>query len=212
MGTVLPPYSLVPKKPDMPGISGPAHRAEKATLQGELKWRIALLNAVDVTLDPNTANPHLVLSEDRKRVRYGDTRQDLPNNPERFNTCPIVLGAEWFVGRRRYWEVEVGDRKGRSHSHLGMDTVRLRVGEYKACTAPPTLLPMSVRPSRVGVFLDYEGGEVSFYNVTDRSHLFTFTDSFSGTLRPYFYPRLSAGNTNAAPLIICPVSAQARGN
>ncbi|XP_065418227.1 erythroid membrane-associated protein-like [Chrysemys picta bellii] len=215
-----------------------AHHAEKATLQGELKWRIALLNAgwekarqyaVDVTLDPDTANPHLILSEDRKRVRYGDTCQDLPDNPERFDTCPIVLGAEGFAGGRHYWEVEVGDKPGwtlgvcrESVSRKGQVTltpgngywvVRLRVGEYKACTPPPpTLLPVSVRTSRVGVFLDYEGGEVSFYNVTDRSLLFTFTGSFCGKFRPCFYPRLSAGNTNAAPLIICLVSDQARGN
>ncbi|XP_026517515.1 E3 ubiquitin-protein ligase TRIM39-like, partial [Terrapene carolina triunguis] len=182
----------------------------------------------DVTLDPDTANPKLVLSEDRKRLRLGDKRQDLPNNPDRFDRCPCVLGAEGFAGGRRYWEVEVGDktcwalgvcresvsRKGwvRLTPGNGYWVVWLRGGGYKAGTSPRTPLPVSVRPSRVGIFLDYEAGEVSFYNVTDRSHLFTFTDTFSRTLRPYFYPGLNAGGTNAAPLIICPVPAQARGN
>ena len=73
---------------------------------------------------------------------------------------------------------------------------------------PPTLLSVSVRPRRVGVFPDYERGEVSFYNVTERSHLFTFTDSFSGTLRPYFSPGVNAGVTNTAPLTLCPAPAQ----
>ncbi|XP_026516253.1 E3 ubiquitin-protein ligase TRIM39-like, partial [Terrapene carolina triunguis] len=179
---------------------------------------------VDVTLDPDTANPQLVLSEDQKRVRLGDKRQDLPDNPERFDPCPCVLGAEGFVGGRRYWEVEVGDktrwtlggcresvsRKGKVtlSPEDGYWAVWLRGGEYEALTSHPTPLPVSVRPSRVGIFLDYEAGEVSFYNVTDRSHLFTFTGTFSGTLRPYFY----TGSTNASPLIICPVPAQAGGN
>ncbi|XP_065417353.1 E3 ubiquitin-protein ligase TRIM39-like [Chrysemys picta bellii] len=188
-------------------------------------WCLAL---VDVTLDPDTANPHLILSEDRKHVRYGDTRQDLPNNPERFDTCPIVLGAEGFAGGRRYWEMEVGDktrwalgvcreymsRKGLVTASPGNGywVVWLRDGGYKTCTSPMIPLPVSVRPRRVGIFLDYEAGEVSFYNVTDRSLLFTFTDTFSGTLRPCFCPGLNAEGTNAASLIICPVSAQARGN
>ncbi|XP_065421071.1 butyrophilin subfamily 1 member A1-like isoform X2 [Chrysemys picta bellii] len=214
-----------------------AHRAEKEKLQGELKWRKALLNAgwekarqyaVDVTLDPNTANPDLVLSEDRKRVRHGDKRRVLPYNPKRFDPCVYVLGAEGFVGGRRYWEVEVGDktewdlgvcresvsRKGkvRPTPRNGYWAVGLKGGEYEAFTSPLTPLPVSVRPSRVGIFLDYEAGEVSFYNVTDRSHLFTFTDTFSGTLCPYFSPGYNTGGTNAAPLIICPVPAQAGGN
>ncbi|XP_026518136.1 butyrophilin subfamily 1 member A1-like [Terrapene carolina triunguis] len=203
------------------------HRA-KDKLQAELRWRRAQIYAVDVTLDPDTANPCLVLSEDRKCVRYGDKRQDLPNNPERFDKYPIVLGTEGFAGGRRYWEVEVGDktrwtlgvcresveRKGESFLSpvYGYWAVRLWDGEYEAVTSPSTPLPMSVRPSRVGIFLDYEAGEVSFYNVTDRSHLFTFTGTFSGTLHPYFNPSLNAGGTNAAPLIICPVPAQAGGN
>ncbi|XP_067414625.1 E3 ubiquitin-protein ligase TRIM39-like, partial [Emydura macquarii macquarii] len=182
----------------------------------------------DVTLDPDTANPNLVLSEDRKLVRRGDTRQDLPDNPERFDRCVCVLGAEGFQGGRRYWEVEVGEkthwtlgvcrktvsRKGtvKLTPETGYWVVRLRDGEYKAYTSSPTLIPVRVRPSRVGIFLDYEAGEVSFYNVTDRSQLFTFTDIFSGTLHPYFYPGLSAGAEDAAPLIICPVPAQAGGN
>ncbi|XP_044839862.1 E3 ubiquitin-protein ligase TRIM39-like isoform X1 [Mauremys mutica] len=183
---------------------------------------------VDVTLDPDTANPWLVLSEDRKRVRDGDTRQDLPDNPERFDPCVCVLGTEGFTGGRRYWEVEVGDKTDwdlgvcrESVSRKGDVTlspedgywaVWLRDGGYEACTSPPTPLPVSVRPSRVGIFLDYEAGEVSFYNLTDRSHLFTFTGTFSGKLRPFFCPCNNAGGTNAAPLIICPVPAQAGGN
>ncbi|XP_044839264.1 E3 ubiquitin-protein ligase TRIM39-like isoform X2 [Mauremys mutica] len=183
---------------------------------------------VDVTLDPDTANPNLILSDDRKRVRDGDTCQDLPENPERFDYCYCVLGTEGFTGGRRYWEVEVGDKPDwdlgvcrESVSRKGQVTlspedgywaVVLRDGEYEACSSPSAPLPVSVRPIQVGIFLDYEAGEVSFYNVTDRSHLFTFTDTFSGTLRPFLSPCDNAEGTNVAPLIICPVPAQAGGN
>uniref|UniRef100_A0A8C0H6Z5 Butyrophilin subfamily 1 member A1 n=1 Tax=Chelonoidis abingdonii TaxID=106734 RepID=A0A8C0H6Z5_CHEAB len=178
------------------------------------------LSPVDVTLDPDTANPELVLSEDGKRVRDGDKRQDLPDKPERFDFYPCVLGAEGFAGGRRYWEVEVGDktrwdlgvcresvsRKGcvSLTPEDGYWVLELWDGVYQALTSSSTPLPMSARPSRVGIFLDYEAGEVSFYNVTDRSHLFTFTGTFSGTLRPYFCPHLNAGGANVAPLSICP--------
>ncbi|XP_074873202.1 butyrophilin subfamily 1 member A1-like isoform X2 [Carettochelys insculpta] len=202
------------------------HRA-KEKLQGELEWRRALLNAVDVTLDPDTANPQLVLSEDRKRVSDGGTWQDLPDNPERFDYWLCVLGAERLTGGRCYWEVEVGDKTewelgvcresvcrkwGVSLSPgNGYWAVRLWYRGYSARTDPPTPLPVSARPGRVGIFLHYEAGEVSFYNVTDGSHLFTFTDTFSGPLRPYFCPGYRDGGTNAAPLTICPGPAQPQG-
>ncbi|XP_039360182.1 E3 ubiquitin-protein ligase TRIM39-like [Mauremys reevesii] len=183
---------------------------------------------LDVTLDPDTAHPNLVLSQDRKRVRHKTKRQNLPNNPERFDPCVFVLGAEGFTGGRHYWEVEVGDKtrwilgvckesvSRKSPDHLspknGYWTVCLRDGEYEALTFPAAPLHVGIRPCQVGIFLDYKAGEVSFYNVTDRSHLFTFTDTFSGTVRPFFSPCANAGGKNAAPLILCSVPAQARGN
>ncbi|XP_059575044.1 E3 ubiquitin-protein ligase TRIM39-like [Alligator mississippiensis] len=173
----------------------------------------------DLTLDPGTAHPKLVLSKDWKCVRCGDKQQDLPDTPERFDTSVCVLGSEGFTGRRHYWEVEVGDKTGwdldvcRESVHRkgkvrlrpgnGYWAVWLRDGGYEALTYPPTPLTMHVRPRQVGVFLDYEAGKVSFYNMTDKSHLFTFTDTFSGTLCPYFYT-----GYNVAPLILCPVPAQ----
>uniref|UniRef100_A0A8C0H4E6 Uncharacterized protein n=1 Tax=Chelonoidis abingdonii TaxID=106734 RepID=A0A8C0H4E6_CHEAB len=174
------------------------------------------LSPVDVTLDPDTAHPNLDLSEDRKHVSHGTW--DPPNKSEGFEHDIWVLGAEGFAGGRRYWEVEVGGKIGwylgvcrESVSRKGKVTltpedgywvVWLKGGVYQALTSPPTSLPMSIKPSRVGIFLDYEAGEVSFYNVTDRSRLFTFTDTFSGTLRPYFSPGYYVWGTNAALLKI----------
>ncbi|XP_025068451.1 E3 ubiquitin-protein ligase TRIM39-like [Alligator sinensis] len=131
----------------------------------------------------------------------------------------MTLGSEGFTGRRHYWEVEVGDKTGwdlgvcresvrrkgkvRLRPGNGYWAVWLRDGGYEALTYPPTPLTVHVRPRWVGVFLDYKAGKVSFYNMTDKSHLFTFTDTFSGTLRPYFYT-----GYNVAPLILCLVPAQ----
>uniref|UniRef100_A0A8B9Z0P5 E3 ubiquitin-protein ligase TRIM39 n=1 Tax=Buteo japonicus TaxID=224669 RepID=A0A8B9Z0P5_9AVES len=173
-----------------------------------------------VTLDPDTAHPNLVLSEDRKSVRFVEVRpRDLPDTPRRFTIYPCVLAAQGFTSGRHYWEVEVGDkthwalgvckdsvsRKGELTPlpETGYWRVRLWNGDkYAATTTPFTPLTVRVKPKRVGVFVDYEAGKVAFYNVTDRSHIYTFTDTFTEKIWPLFYPGIRAGRKNAAPLVI----------
>ncbi|XP_015842340.1 E3 ubiquitin-protein ligase TRIM68 isoform X1 [Peromyscus maniculatus bairdii] len=177
--------------------------------------------AVDVRLDPDTAYSRLVVSKDRKSVHYGDTEQNLPDNPERFYRYNIVLGSQCISSGRHYWEVEVGDRSewglgvcmenvDRKEAvclspDYGFWVIRLRKGtEYRAGTNEYPLLPLSVPPHRVGIFLDYEAHEISFYNVTDGgSHIFTFPHCpFPGRLLPYFSPCYSIV-PNTTPLTIC---------
>ncbi|XP_009984343.1 PREDICTED: butyrophilin subfamily 1 member A1-like, partial [Tauraco erythrolophus] len=57
-----------------------------------------------VVLDADTAHCDLVLSDDRKSVKREDTRQDIPDIPERFNQWCCVLGCEGFTSGRYYWE------------------------------------------------------------------------------------------------------------
>ncbi|XP_048347976.1 E3 ubiquitin-protein ligase TRIM39-like [Sphaerodactylus townsendi] len=176
----------------------------------------------DLMLDPETAHPNLVLSEDRRSVKFVEQRlRDLPDSPRRFSVYPCVLATEGFTSGRHYWEVEVGEkthwalgvcsdsvsRKGETASlpETGYWRVRLFNGDkYAATTTPFTPLNITVKPKRVGVFLDYEAGKLSFYNVTDRSHIYTFTENFTEKLWPLFYPGIRAGRKNAAPLIIRP--------
>uniref|UniRef100_G3TI32 Tripartite motif containing 11 n=1 Tax=Loxodonta africana TaxID=9785 RepID=G3TI32_LOXAF len=168
----------------------------------------------DVILDPETANPELVLSEDRRSVRRGDLRQALPDSPERFDPGPCVLGHLRFTTGRHYWEVEVGERANWALGVCRENVNRKETGELSAgngfwilvflgsyYNSPErAFVPLRDPPRRVGIFLDYEAGHLSFYSVTDGSLLFIFPEtSFSGTLRPLFSP-LSSSPT---PLTIC---------
>ncbi|KAL8213253.1 UNVERIFIED_CONTAM: hypothetical protein K2H54_061721, partial [Gekko kuhli] len=70
------------------------------------------LRKANVTLDPDTAHPQLILCESQKCVRDGEEFQALPNNPERFDRCRAVLGRERFTAGNHFWEVLVGSEDG----------------------------------------------------------------------------------------------------
>ncbi|XP_006898197.1 PREDICTED: E3 ubiquitin-protein ligase TRIM41 [Elephantulus edwardii] len=67
---------------------------------------------VDLTLDPDTAHPALMLSPDRRGVRLAERRQEVAHHPKHFSADYCVLGAQGFRSGRHYWEVEVGGRRG----------------------------------------------------------------------------------------------------
>ncbi|XP_041586738.1 E3 ubiquitin-protein ligase TRIM21 isoform X3 [Vulpes lagopus] len=179
---------------------------------------------VHITLDPHTANPWLILSEDRRQVRLGDSQQEVPENESRFDMYPMVLGAQCFDSGKAYWEVDVrgkeawdlgvctdsAQRKG--HFLLspgnGFWTIWLwNKQKYEAGTCPQTPLHLQVPPCQVGIFLDCEAHTVSFYNITDHGSLiYTFSEcAFAGPLRPFFGTGFNDAGRNAAPLVLCPL-------
>uniref|UniRef100_A0A3B3HHM4 Si:dkey-46i9.6 n=1 Tax=Oryzias latipes TaxID=8090 RepID=A0A3B3HHM4_ORYLA len=179
-----------------------------------------LLENVDVTLDPDTANPWLQLSQDRRQVRHLGAWQDLPDHPDRFDTVVIVLGREGFTSGRHYWEVQVGDkddwyigvarssvnRKGRISvsTTQGYWALALKKGQgYRVSTAPALQLSLESKPKRVGVYVDYEEGQVSFYDVKARTHIYTFEASFTERIRPFFY--LYCCDKASETMVISPV-------
>lgn len=162
--------------------------------------------AAIVTLDPNTAHPKLILSEDRKSVRCGDYARDLPNNPERFDASAMVLGCEGFSSGQRFWEVTVGN-EGRwavgvareSVRRKGQITVSPREGiwalgdtglGYMALSDPQwSHLGLNGKLKRIQVALNYDRGQVVFSDPDTETHLYTFSAaSFHGeTLFPFFW-------------------------
>ncbi|XP_062416577.1 erythroid membrane-associated protein isoform X1 [Pungitius pungitius] len=189
-------------------------------------WKEMRRHAVDVTLDPDTAHPLLVVSPDGKQVARGDAKRTQPKKPERFDHVLNVLAKEGFSSGKFYYEVQVEDknhwdlgvanqsinRKGdiRLSPGNGYWTIYLRKGKELAANAGPAAnITVRQTPKKVGVFVHYEVGEVSFYDGDSGAQLFSFVGwSFTEKLFPFFSPSANHGdnnNNNTAPLIITPV-------
>ncbi|CAH6786454.1 Btnl9 [Phodopus roborovskii] len=189
--------------------------------EGQAEWRAAQQYAVDVTLDPITAHPSLEVSDDLKSV---SSRAEAPSfaahRPQRFLEQTCVLSRERFCSGRHYWEVHVGRRSRwflgaclESVERLGPARLSPAAGywvmglwnscEYFVLDPQRVALALRVPPRRVGVLLDYEAGKLSFFNASDGTHIFTFTDTFSGALCAYFRPRAHDGSEHPDPLSIC---------
>ncbi|XP_051793953.1 E3 ubiquitin-protein ligase TRIM21-like isoform X1 [Acanthochromis polyacanthus] len=189
----------------------------------KIKLKLIKKFAVDVTLDPDTARNDLILSDDGKQVSHGDVKKNLPNNPERFTWWTNVLGKQSFSSSRFYFEVQVKEkagwwvgvardsvnRKGRGSlsPQCGFWKIGLMDQVYRASADPYVRLSVLSPYKKVGVFVDYEEGLVSFYDADNADHIHSFTGcSFTEPLYPFLNPHMNNEGKNSAPLIITPVS------
>ncbi|XP_072567716.1 stonustoxin subunit beta-like [Paramormyrops kingsleyae] len=160
-----------------------------------------------LTLDPNTANRRLSLSGGNRKVTHvGGAEQPYPDHPERFDSYRQVLCRESLTGRC-YWEAEwdgdgaqIGvtykgiERKGESDCVLGFNDKSWILccypDSYCIChNNKETLIPIEPSGShRVGVYLDWGAGALSFYRVSSDglTPLYRFTSSFTEPLYPGF--------------------------
>ncbi|KAM9063850.1 E3 ubiquitin-protein ligase TRIM7 [Sarcophilus harrisii] len=169
-------------------------------LQSELEKRKVVL-----TLDPDTANPHLFISPDQKTVSFRESPQKLPYSAERFDSHFCVLGQEAFSSGKHCWEVCVGvgsmegwavgvsRASGRRKGEVsfvpseGIWAIQMLKGCYEALTSPETPLTLHSPPERLEVSLDYERGSLTFSDAETGTLIFAFSVDFCGEILPFFW-------------------------
>uniref|UniRef100_A0A3B4T6R7 Stonustoxin subunit alpha-like n=1 Tax=Seriola dumerili TaxID=41447 RepID=A0A3B4T6R7_SERDU len=188
-------------RPDLPPVDAIKDRSA-------LIWYASVL-----TLDPDTANNNLILSEGNRKATHG-AQQSYPDRPERFDNFYQVLCREGLTGRC-YWEVEwsagqsedvaVGVsykgifRKGKDElCRIGWNVMSWCLGHRWPPQAPTLYAehnhksqfypPPCTGCTQLGVFLDWPGGTLSYYKISSNtlSHLHTFYAKFTEPLYPAF--------------------------
>ncbi|XP_060492527.1 butyrophilin subfamily 1 member A1-like isoform X1 [Panthera onca] len=195
---------------------------ERIKLLGEEGLKFLRLYAENVTLDQDTAHPNLQITEDKRRVKGVNISWELPRKRNPFDKLFWVLGQQLFFKGRHYWEVSV---KNKLNWTLGICKASVcrqgkimlspktgfwtlcfnRSNGYQALENPQITLDLKESPEIIGIFLDYEAGRVSFYNVTNLSHIYTYKNCFSDPLRPYFCPGPKDQDENEHSLTILPL-------
>ncbi|KAM9458728.1 uncharacterized protein ACWYII_010661 isoform 2-T2 [Salvelinus alpinus] len=193
----------------------------KMNLQDLLVDPETIVHSTKVALDPDTAHPKIILSTDETEMSVAQQRQNVPNNPGRYDLSLAALGKTGFNRGRNYWEVEVAgktcynigvargsaNRKGqlKLKPAEGYWTIILtKQGVLKALAAGPLDIQLPELPQKFGILLDYKKGEVSFYNANTRSLLHKFTGNrFTDKLYPFFNTCLESNDDG--PIVLTPV-------
>ncbi|KAL2307085.1 hypothetical protein Nmel_000028 [Mimus melanotis] len=170
----------------------------KVNLQSEVDWE-----REQVTLDPETVSPYLMLSRDHKTIWHENRKRNLPDTSKRFTGSFSALGSQGFTCGRHYWEVEVGkggecamgvalESVPRKESlNLAMEKIwALRLawdGQYRTFCVPPVRLAFREELQRIRVHLDYEAGRVTFYNAENMTQILQLEATFTEEVFPYFW-------------------------
>ncbi|XP_026878654.1 E3 ubiquitin-protein ligase TRIM21-like isoform X1 [Electrophorus electricus] len=180
--------------------------------------------SVDVTLDPNTSNAQLLVSDDMREVQDTGERRTVPDSSDRFDVFASILGLNQLPRDKSFWVVDVSDKQGwdigvakekaNRKGNLSLKPsqgywviVHYNGDQYAALEDSPIPLLLQDKPQKVGVFVDQQMELVSFYDIGAKAHIYSFTGCvFEDEILPYFSPHLKQGETNSSPLVICPVN------
>ncbi|KAM7377723.1 hypothetical protein PAMA_014162 [Pampus argenteus] len=165
-------------------------------------WQWIQSASVSVRLDASTSHPWLAVSSDHLQVQEAQvSSSDLSDNSKRFTAWPCILGDTIITTGRHYWEVEVSNKgswrigvMSESAFRKQKTTMSPKTGFWAlwnasslwACTNKPTKLQKASVPRLIGVYVDVREGQVSFYDVDQRVHIYTFSDTFNQGLIPLF--------------------------
>ncbi|XP_040211106.1 E3 ubiquitin/ISG15 ligase TRIM25-like [Rana temporaria] len=185
---------------DVSGISHTLHTWLSDMIK-EVNVFFNIREASDILLDVNTAHNNLQISDDMKTVSRSNIEQNRPETRERFQWCIQVLSSQRFSSGRHYWEVDVSESE---HYRVGMcyPSIERRgdqslIGDNKKswglhrysdeCSLIHDNKWISLSPdfssNRVRIYVDYEAGQLSFYDLCDPiRHLHTFTTTFTEPL------------------------------
>uniref|UniRef100_A0A8C6RIU6 E3 ubiquitin-protein ligase TRIM50 n=1 Tax=Nannospalax galili TaxID=1026970 RepID=A0A8C6RIU6_NANGA len=202
------------------------HQADIKMTVWKRLFRKVLPAPESLKLDPATAHPLLELSKGNTVVQCGLLAQRRASQPERFDYSTCVLASRGFSWGRHYWEVVVGsksdwrlgvikgtaNRKGKlnkSPEH-GVWLIGLKEGRvYEAFGCQRVPLPVSSHPHRIGVYLHYEQGELTFFDADrpdDLRPLYTFQAEFQGKLYPILDTCWHERSSNSLPMVLPPPS------
>ncbi|XP_056406317.1 E3 ubiquitin-protein ligase TRIM39-like [Hyla sarda] len=166
--------------------------------------RLFLMDPVDLLLDMDTSAPNVRVSEDLRTVSWSETFQNLPETPERFEKYQI-LSTMSFSSGQHYWEVETSKngawRIGVCYPSIERKGADCIIGDNKKSWSLSLIvrhavvhdhqaekLYIRVQSHKYGIYLDYEAGQLSFYELGDPiQHIHTFTATFTEPLYPAFY-------------------------
>ncbi|XP_067305465.1 E3 ubiquitin-protein ligase TRIM35-like [Pseudorasbora parva] len=175
---------------------------------GNLRFKVwekmqEIVTITPVTLDPNTAYPLLLVSDDLTCVKSSADRQQYPEHPERFDYYHCVLGSEGFNSGKHSWDVKVenntcwsvgvtaasNQKKGHMFFDTGVWRVRYMAGQYTSQSPlmARTHLAVEQRLKVIRVKLDWDGGTISFSDPVTNTHLRTFTSTFTEAVFPFLY-------------------------